>query len=66
MEKPGNWFAIAKICEKHRKEKDILSKLLMSLFDWSFQFLLMQVNHPVSPYVKYQFQMDNTTVVFHH
>ena len=26
MEKPGNWFAIAKMPEKHLKEKEILSK----------------------------------------
>ena len=26
MKKPGNWFAIVKICEKHPSEKEILSK----------------------------------------
>ena len=26
MEKPGNGFAIAKVCEKHQKEKEIKSK----------------------------------------
>ena len=65
MEKPGNWFAKAKICEKHLKEKQILSKFLkMSLFDWSFQFQLMPINKSVFQYEEYQLQMDNITVIF--
>ena len=60
MEKPGNSFVVAKMCEKHLKEKEIFiitALLKMYLFDWSFQFLLMQINHPISPYVEFQLQM---------
>ena len=53
MEKPGNWFAIAKMREKHMKKKKILRKgsaslLKISLGD-SFQFLLVQIDHLVFP-----------------
>ena len=37
------------MCEKHLKVKEILSK--------SFQFLLLQINLPVSPYLEYQLQV---------
>ena len=39
MEKPANWFAIAKMWEKQLKKKEILKKGL--LWD-SFQYLLVQ------------------------
>ena len=51
MEKPDNWFAIAKMPEKHlkkRKEKDLHIYFKISLED-SFQFLLVQINELVSP-----------------
>ena len=57
MEKPGKWFAIWKMWEKHSKKKEILKKepaslLEISLWD-SFQFCANQppfsslVEHPV-------------------
>ena len=60
MEKPGNWFAIAKMWKKHL-EKEILRKgpaslLQNSLWD-SFQFLLVQINHLVSPLEEHRLQM---------
>ena len=49
MEKPGKWFAIWKMWEKHSKKKEILKKepaslLEISLWD-SFQFLFVPINH---------------------
>ena len=53
LEKPGNWFATAKIWEEYLKKKEILRKGPASLYKislWnSFQFLLVQINHLVSP-----------------
>ena len=47
MEKPANWFAIAKMWEKHLEKKKILIKrpaslLKISLWD-DFPFLLVQI-----------------------
>ena len=47
MEKPGNWYAIAKMWEKHLKKRGIIRNgrtclLKISLRD-SFQFLLVQI-----------------------
>ena len=47
QEKPGNWFDITKMWEKHLKKKEILRKgpvslLKISLWD-SFWFLLVQI-----------------------
>ena len=53
MEKPGHWFAIAKMWEKYLQKKEILRKGPKSLFKislWdSLQFTLVQINHLVSP-----------------
>ena len=61
MEKPGSWFAIAKIWEKHQKKKKLTkgsgSLLKISLWD-SFQFLLKQIKHLVSPWAEHWLQMD--------
>ena len=47
------WFATAKIWEKHLNQKEILRKIhapLTKISFWdSFQFLLVQINHLVSP-----------------
>ena len=57
MEKSGNWFAVAKMCEMHLKEKEILSKITAYLLKMSLstevfslccyksttRFLLMQI-----------------------
>ena len=44
MEKPGDWFAIAKMWKKHPKEKNLKKGS-------------MQINHLVSPYKEDQLQM---------
>ena len=53
MEEPVKWFAIAKMWEKHVKEKEILWKgptcLLKNSLWEGFQFLLVEINHLVSP-----------------
>ena len=61
LEKPDNWFAIAKMWEKHLKKKEILKKEPASLHKispWdSFQFLLVQIKHLVSLQVEHWLQM---------
>ena len=53
LEKPDNWFALAKMWEKHLKKKEILRNgpgylHKISLWD-SFQFSFMQIKNLVSP-----------------
>ena len=62
MEKPGNWFPIAKMWEKHRKKKEILRKgpaSLLKISHWgSSQFLFVQIKHLVFPSAEHRLQMD--------
>ena len=49
MEKPGNWFAIAKMWEKHLKKKDILRKGPTSLLRFYWFFSVFACANLVSP-----------------
>ena len=64
MEKSDNWFAIAKVCEKHLEEKEILSKTACiftfnTILRLEFSVYASAKQPPVSPGVLFELTDKN-------